>query len=63
MYLLTLAIFCFLMIFLLGAAMKHANDNAVTKNAPIKQQEYNTWGKIPGDLGFSLNKKVTFYTF
>lgn len=51
------------MIFLLGAAMKHANDNAVTKNAPIKQQEYNTWGKIPGDLGFSLNKKVTFYTF
>ena len=45
-----LAIFFFLMIFLLGLAKKQALQNQVYDNVTVQQQQYSLWGQIPGDL-------------
>ena len=58
-----LAIFFFLMIFLLGVARKHGLKNDVEEKVPIQQYDSGTWGEIPGDLGFSWNRSYKLYEF
>ena len=62
-FLFVMAIFFFLMIFLLGLAEKHTLKNSVNDQVPIQQQEYATWGQIPGDLKYDFSRKFTLYEF
>lgn len=59
----TLAIFFFLMIFLLSLAKKHTLKNEINDKVPIQQQEYATWGQIPGDLKYSYTRTYNLYEF
>ena len=62
-FLFVLAIFFFLCIFLLGLAKKHMLKNEVDDKVPIQQNEYNTWGKIPGELNYSWTRSYKLYEF
>lgn len=58
-----LAVFFFLCIFLLGLAHKHVLKNTVDEKVPIQQNEYNTWGVIPGELLYSWTRSYKLYKF
>lgn len=59
----TLAIFFFLMIFLLSLAKKHTLKNKIDETVPIQQQEFSTWGQIPGNLTYSYTRTYNLYEF
>ena len=59
----SLAVFFFLMIFLLGLARKWDLKNKVEAQVPIQQAQNHTWGRIPGELHYNWTRSYNLYQF
>ena len=58
-----LAVFFFVMIFLLSAALSHKAQNNTDDSVPIQQDEVGTWGTIPGELEIEMKGSINLFSF
>lgn len=40
--------------------LKHARDNQVGTDVTVKQDQYDRWGIVPGDLGYKYTRKIKY---
>jgi preprotein translocase subunit YajC len=59
----TLAVFFFVMIFLMSAALSHKEQNEINDKTAIQQNEVSTWGYIPGELDYASTQTLNLYSF
>lgn len=42
--------------------LEHARDNQINADVTIKQDQYDRWGVIPGQLGYKYTRNVKYST-
>lgn len=61
-FLMTSAVFFFLMIILISEGKVHHRNNKVNEGVTIKSVDYGRWGQIPGNFSVDYQRHVTPYT-